>query len=432
MRFKIETFLFNALMFTLPWIGLGIVKTLTGVDTGAGFQVSYFLAALLLVLNIKKVFKKSYARILVSAIIILGAGLFLQPGIVDYSSALSRYFKQFIQLLIMIGITMIPFFYYRKTGSSCFNWLAYGLLFQFGYSILQTMAFNGWLPWFDYLEMIFTSNPSILSGSEELVIGSTMSGIPRIRGTACEPLLLGNYLVMVVPWLIIQPWRRSIRFTLLAIGVLMLMLTWSRGAWLGAAAAAMTALVLLKHARILPRISFKSFLPVLGIAIPVLVLVSFIAPIETLYARLLQTFDTTDWSNLTRLYSMQAAWRAFLLSPVVGIGWGQFAFHFDILVDPLGLQSQFTWPVVNNFPLKILAETGLFGFGLFVFGLAKVVQKTFLRLTHDSRNSQLQIVVASSSFAGVFVQMLTFSQYNVPHIWVALGLLLVLLYRGEQ
>ncbi len=259
-----------------------------------------------------------------------------------------------------------------------------------------------------------------------------MSGIPRIRGTACEPLLLGNYLIMVIPWLLIQPWRKSVRFALLAVGILMLMLTWSRGAWLGAVAATFTALVLLKYSRILPRFNLKSLLPVFGIAVPVLILISFIAPVETLYSRLLQTFDTTDWSNLTRLYSMQAAWRAFLLSPVVGIGWGQYAFHFDMLVDPLGLQSQFTWPVVNNFSLKVLAETGLFGFGLFVFGIGKVVRKVFMQLKQGSRNSQLPIVVATSSFAGVFVQMFTFSQYNVPHIWVSLGLLLFLLYRGEK
>jgi len=432
MKNKFETVLFNALMFTLPWIGLGIVKILTGVDTGAGFQVSYLLAALLLVLNIRQLFIKAYVRNFVLVIILLGAGLFIQPGIVDFTTALTRYFKQLIQLMIMIGIALIPFFYFRKNSSSCFHWLAYGMLFQFGYSILQTMAFNGWLPWFNHLENIFTSNPSILSGSEELVIGSTMSGIPRIRGTGCEPLLLGNYLVMVIPWLLIQPWRKSIRLAILIVGILMLILTWSRGAWLGATVATITALGLLKHARILPRINLKSLLPVLGIAVPVVILVSFIAPIETLYSRLLQTFDTTDWSNLTRLYSMQAAWRAFLLSPVVGIGWGQFAFHFDILVDPLGLQSQFTWPVVNNFPLKILAETGLFGFGLFVFGIAKVIRKVLMQFAQGSRNSQLQIVVAASSFAGVFAQMLTFSQYNVPHIWVALGLLLSLLYRGEK
>ena len=59
---------------------------------------------------------------------------------------------------------------------------------------------------------------------------------------------------------------------------------------------------------------------------------------------------------------MQAAWRAFALSPVVGIGWGQFGWHFPALVDPAGLQAMFTWPVVANFPLLVLCETGLIGF----------------------------------------------------------------------
>jgi hypothetical protein len=34
--------------------------------------------------------------------------------------------------------------------------------------------------------------------------------------------------------------------------------------------------------------------------------------------------------------------------------------------------------------------------------------------------------------AGVWSQLLTFSQYNLPHIWVSLGLLLAALAAGEE
>jgi len=47
-----------------------------------------------------------------------------------------------------------------------------------------------------------------------------------------------------------------------------------------------------------------------------------------------------------------------------------WSLDFSALVDPTGLQSQFTWPVVNNFPLEILCETGLIGFLVLVAGAA--------------------------------------------------------------
>jgi O-antigen ligase len=429
---KLESALTNALLFTLPWIGLGVVKAITSVDTGAGFQVSYLIAAFLLLFYVKNIVSKVAIVIAICSLFILVAGVFVQPGFVDIASALSRFLKQFVQLGIMVGIMLIPVFRRSSFSSSNFRWLAYGLLFQFVYSILQVIAFNDLLPWFGNLENIFTSNPSIFSGSEELLIGAQFSGIPRIRGTACEPLLLGNYLIMIIPWLLIQPWKKSVRLFLLVIGIILLLLTWSRGAWLGALISSFTAVALFKYARMIPKISIKALGVMLGLMVPILFIVSTVAPVETLYTRLLQTFDSSDWSNLTRIYSMQAAWRAFLSSPIVGIGWGQFAFHFDYLVDPLGLQSQFTWPVVNNFPLKILAETGLLGFGIVFLGVVKVSRKILLKLSRSSCQNKTQIIVAVSSVAGGFGQMFTFSQYNIPHIWIATGLLLAVLYRGEK
>jgi O-antigen ligase len=158
------------------------------------------------------------------------------------------------------------------------------------------------------------------------------------------------------------------------------------------------------------------------------------------YRRLAQTFSGQDWSNLTRLYSMQAAWRAFLLSPVFGIGWGQFGWHFPALVDPMGLQSQFTWPVVNNFPLLVLCETGLVGILVWVawcVGLFRAVCFRWSDLVSRLAITgifglQGRILIATTiSAAGVWLQLLTFSQYNLPHVWVSLGLLMAILADWE-
>jgi len=159
------------------------------------------------------------------------------------------------------------------------------------------------------------------------------------------------------------------------------------------------------------------------------------------FRRLIQTFSSHDWSNLTRLYSMQAAWRAFLLSPVLGIGWGQFGWHFPVLVDPLGLQSQFTWPVVNNFPLLVLCETGLVGFAVFLGwggGLVKGISRRWMDLFMSGTDSGVSVLfqgrllmAGALSGVGIWLQLLTFSQYNLPHIWISLGLMMALLTDAE-
>jgi len=91
----------------------------------------------------------------------------------------------------------------------------------------------------------------------------------------------------------------------------------------------------------------------------------------------------------------------------------------------LGLQSQFTWPVVNNFYLEILCETGVVGLAAFAVFLGTLVRGLLARLGDRELDSEQAavLVLVGMAFAGVWGQMLTFSQYNLPHIWLTLGLL---------
>lgn len=62
-----------------------------------------------------------------------------------------------------------------------------------------------------------------------------------------------------------------------------------------------------------------------------------------------------------RLAIWRAAWWMFLQAPVMGVGWGQFAWH-DFEFRAL-FGTQFLLPAQNahNLPLHFLAETGLLG-----------------------------------------------------------------------
>jgi len=450
--------LYGSTLVTLPWVGLGLIHWLTKTDTGAGLQPSWFLLAMAIVtvtaVQVKRLgvgaawikfadeipFAWRWgAGLTVLAVLISGAGLWLArvqepPDIVG-----SRYLRQVIQLAIMGFFVLWPAVWTR--GADRWRWtirlLLIAALFQAAYGLLQGISFYYPNGLYSLLERVFTSNPSILSGSEQLYLGNVFRDVPRLRGTVCEPLYLGNFLVMILPWVFVAGGSgRKRLLTGLILGALLLG-TWSRGAWLGLLAQVVTGVVLVAVVRwggvrgaSVVRIPRPGRTGWLAGAVMLLVLAVgialnreiFLFPLE----RALQSFSRQDWSNLTRLYAMEAAWRAFGLSPWVGVGWGQFAWHFPLLADPMGLHSQFDWPMVNNFPLQILCETGSLGFLVFVGSALGLARSVVARLRDPQRPLGV-VIPATLAVVGVWVQLLTFSQYNLPHIWVATGLLLAAL-----
>jgi O-antigen ligase len=437
------------MLFVLPWIGVGTVKSLLGADTGAGFQPAYLLLAA--AIGARGLAALTGARRLAPRLVshrdqslVWGCGLVLLAvllsayGVAFHRSLLAtpgqawwRFAKQMLQLLVMLAFLLETAKWTRtpERWRASAHWLAAGLLLQAVYGVWQAFAFYHPHELFRAVDALATSNPAILSGSAELFVGERMSGLPRVRGTAAEPLYLGSFLLLVLPliWSELRGWPRRISST---VAILLLLATWSRGALAGLGVFLLVVAILGRRAGWLAPLSRRQI--VLGsiiVGAVVVVVVAWAGPRVLLLPleRLLQIRSGGDWSNLTRWFSMQAAWRGFALSPWFGIGWGQFGFHFPVLVDPLGLQSQFTWPVVNNLALLMLCETGLVGSlvvgAWLVRGARSVLRATTAAGAAAAPHVVRRIVMLAAGTAGGIAQLLTFSQYNLPHIWVGWGLL---------
>lgn len=455
---RFSHYFYGAALLTLPWIGVGVIHLLLGVDTGAGLQPSWLLLAVATILVAAEAigragpgaaWRELWSRIPVSwriatgltvlAILASAVGILAVPVQQSAATVWGRFLRQFVQLAVMGFFVLWPALWTR--GEYRWRWTARLLvasaLIQATYGLLQGISFYHPNPLYGFLEKGFTSNPSILSGSVQLYLGDVFRDVPRLRGTACEPLYLGSFLLMALPWIALatrRPGRRALIGLTLA---LLLIGTWSRGAWIGFLAEAGCGLVLLllagRFARSTrPGSGARDLRLVVGFGglIVIAVVALWLAPetsaLRMPLERLLQSFSRQDWSNLTRLYSMEAAWRAFLGSPFVGIGWGQFAWHFPLHADPMGLQSQFDWPMVNNFPLQILCETGLLGLAVLI-GSALAMGRAVLGRVRRPGARLIAVVPAVLGLTGLWVQLMTFSQYNLPHLWVGLGLLLAAL-----
>ncbi len=471
---RCATFFYGAALVTLPWAGVGVLKLSTGRDVGGGLQPSWAFLAIAVLCRmleflrqgktppgLRDLFRPGIQRwwlvgvgaVLASVLFSL-AGLWLAPSAEPLAETLGRFIKQVVQLCVMAVFALWPAWWTR--GARRWSWtvklLLLGGSFQVVYSLFQGINFFNPLVGYVWLDGVFTSNPSILSGSVELYLGDSFRHVPRLRGTICEPLYLGNFLLFLWPFTLVPFLSVRTRQWLGGSLLILLWATWSRGAWLGFMGQVVLALVLVFSLPGNSRREMFGFearkaklmvagLTVLLVAVPLVGLAAGWEGALFPFRRLYQTFSSHDWSNLTRLYSMQAAWRAFLLSPVLGIGWGQFGWHFPVLVDPMGLQSQFTWPVVNNFPLLVLCETGLVGFLVFLgwaAGLLRGIRRRWAELFPSGplsgQSGRLQgrlLLAVTISGVGVWFQLLTFSQYNLPHIWVSLGLMMALLADTE-
>jgi O-antigen ligase len=440
--------LWAATLATSPLVGVGVIRLVSGADLGAGLQPAYLTLALAWTWRLGRLLDPARRRDLLDdlalparrkvwlvlaagclAVLLSAIGLRHAPAPVVPAEAWPRYGRQVVQLLIMLAFTLYAWLWTRGTRRWRFTglWLAAGLAGTGLYALLQAWHVTGGLPGLAGWERVVTSNPAILSGSEQLYLGG-FTGIPRLRGTMCEPLYLGSFLLACAPVLA----ATGRRLWALA-AVVLLAATWSRGAWL-ALVVTVTFWGLARARARLPLPGRRALLVAVGlVAVLLIVALAVAGPASILLPvrRLTQTLDAGDWSNLTRLYSAQAAWRAFTLSPLVGVGWGQFPFHFYALVDVTGLHSQFQWPVVNSIPLLVLGETGLAGALVLLGGVVLGARASWRALGDVDADParRARVAALTAAMAGLATHLLVFSQYNLPHLWFVPGLWLAALHE---
>ena len=94
----------------------------------------------------------------------------------------------------------------------------------------------------------------------------------------------------------------------------------------------------------------------------------FTAPVPAITS-IQRIFDLASGSSI-RLELWQEAWHIFLKSPILGAGWGQFAwqhFEYGVLLKSFGLSGLYN--NAHNVVMQLLVETGLVGAAIVVIGM---------------------------------------------------------------
>ncbi|MEO1002232.1 MAG: IctB family putative bicarbonate transporter [Cyanobacteria bacterium J06638_7] len=249
---------------------------------------------------------------------------------------------------------------------------------------------------------------------------SVAAGTVRIYATLGNPNLLAGYLLPILPLAVVavlrwrQPARRLYALAALALGLAALVLTYSRGAWLGLVASAAVILVLLavRHTRRWPP-RWRRLVPVLVLVGGTVLLAVLVFQVEALRVRVFSLLaGRGDSSNNFRINVWLAALDMIEARPWLGIGPGNDAFN---LIYPLYQQPRFNALSAYSIPLELAVEAGIPGL-LAAIALVIAGLRRGLEVWQGSGPFALPALGALAVIAGLGVQGLTDTIFFRPEV----------------
>ena len=238
----------------------------------------------------------------------------------------------------------------------------------------------------------------------------------RVYSTLANPNVLGTYFLLVIPLafagLLISRTNQGRLYFLVTAGLMCvcLVLTYSRGAYLGLLFAAAVFLVLLDRRFIVPGI--------------LAVIVIFLMMPGAILHRILSIGDLADTSTSFRVFIWMGTVSMLRDYWFSGVGPGEAAWG---LVYPAYAFHSIVSPHAHNLFLQIMVDAGAPGLFVFLAVLYQYFKATFAALRRRVTGAQRTLVIASiASVVGFLVQAMTdYTFYNFRVMLLFWGVLAV-------
>jgi len=254
-------------------------------------------------------------------------------------------------------------------------------------------------------------------------------GFPRIQAFSMEPLYLANFLLM--PLLVglafffnrTGPLNRWPLIGLLALLLINLVLTVSRGGYLGFLGALVVLFILLFRQVFTWKNLVFGVLTVAVVGYGVAFALSrgdYRATNEFLGHVMLADVKQGE-SIQGRLKTYERSLQAYKESPILGIGIGNYGPWHKFYPDATPEKG---WDIVNNQYLELLAETGIVGLSAFILVIVVLIGRSLLALKYaQDIFLKSALIGLLAAFVGVVIQYNFMSTLYIIHIWVLIGLL---------
>lgn len=284
-----------------------------------------------------------------------------------------------------------------------------------------------------FFAMIFSAAVTAAVGIAAYFFESVSGGwidrelFPRITARATStfdnPNVLAVYLIMAFPLALSVLFTRKRKEVKLASGIsavlifLCVILTWSRGAWIGMLCGAFLMLVAVNAKNVAMIIPLAGGAALAGVIFP-----------DTFGKRLVNIFTLTDSANYYRMRTWNGVWEMLRECWISGIGAGELAFR-EIYINYAypGIEAA---PHAHSLFLQIIAQCGIVGFILMTVAIWAVMRKGFTCVRSEGKHGDNSIVclacisgMTALLVAGIFDY--TWYNYRVFFVFWALAGLVV-------
>lgn len=372
-------------------------------------------------------------------------GAWLDPLPLRGQEYFGRVIRAWATLAIGLSFFLAAIWMNRNEDDLRFSvkWILAGFVMDVAWSGVQALAFYTPL-----LEKVTVTHWQLAFSMRELVKTN------RISGMAYEPAwLAGQIATVFLPWLFasLLTGVRVTRFKwleliLLGFAAILILATYSRGGLLTAGMA--TLLTFLLVGRDESRAAWRWFVSknwVLRFGVAILVIGSIVGAGLFLSQKgyIARLFESDAESAEEFIVENSAGARtAYLLgslgtyeeSPILGVGLGASGFYiYDHLPDwsltvvpeiakQLSPESRL-YPNPKNMYARLLAETGLFGFILFIAFLFSLLGDSLIALQSKSSFARYLGIAGLFSLIAIAIYNITQDSFATPNLWINLGIL---------
>jgi O-antigen ligase len=456
---NISRFLWGAALFTLPVTSFRYFPFLG--DNTYVRPLSLYPIALLLPLLVLQLMqrKESFPRagtltpllaFVLLALAATGFGLLMDPLPMRGFEYFGRVFRAWITVLIGLAFFISAVWMNRTEEDLRFSlqWLLAGFVVDILWSGVQALSF-----YTPILEKVTVTHWQRAFSMRELVKTN------RVSGMAYEPAwLAGQIATVYLPWLVASLLAR-VRVTrfkwleviVLGFAVILLLATFSRGGLLTAVGAFLLTLLFIGRAEL--RAAWNWFVVgfqrgnnwLLRVGVAVLLVGALVGSALFLsqkgyITRLFNTrADSVEDFIIENSAGARAAYTfgalgAYDESPIIGVGLGASGFYiYDHLPDwalttvpeiarQLSPENRL-YPNPKNMYVRLLAETGLVGFFVFVAFLFSVLGDGLHALQSQTITGRYLGIAGIFSWFAIMLYNVTQDSFATPNLWINFGIL---------
>ncbi len=417
------------------------------------FLLSFFF--FLIDAAIKKVISIPYRNLFFQFLTLLLLWLILST-LLNIPSVLENYIKQtsginrFIRQLFSLSIALFLFIMMyniaikfstekifllvRKTLLYSFIFVAFYGFIEILFLVFHFNSLKGFIEIFDYFPFL-ESNLDMKHG--------------RISSVSYEPPFLAIYLITTAGWMFsyIITSKSVLRYLPTFVVIILTFFSGSRTALIVVLLQFVVFLSVLFSLQKKYREILKKLLLVLSAIALVLLMFNGKSVINSIDKKVeslnFKKNLTENVSNRTRFGIQYTSLLIFIENPIIGVGFGQQSFHARDKYPEWATNKNYEFELwylndsIKSFPpgynmyTRLLAETGIIGFFIFVLFLILLVYQSKKLIKHQDGIKKTLSIVLLVSFIGFIINWMQIDSFRIYGFWICLALLISQLQQRQ-